>query len=274
MKENVSDDMAGSGPDEAELHRLRQENEQLRAKLADFETTLKQAELVSQQSLESVSAANKALDEFVYTVSHDLQAPLRTIGSYVQLLERRVPAEPEPAEYMGFIVKGVSRLEALIRDLLEYSRIGTSMRPASLNLGSGVQWALFKLDASLREHNAVVQFSNLPEVIADESRMSQLFQHLIDNALKYRSELAPVIIISAEELDNDWTISVQDNGIGIEAKYQNQIFQVFKRLHGESIPGTGMGLAISRKIVESHGGRLLVESDGKTGSDFRFTLPK
>jgi light-regulated signal transduction histidine kinase (bacteriophytochrome) len=260
-----------SGMSEAELDRLKQENEQLRAKLAGLADAHQRAEIASRQSAES---ANKALDDFVYTVSHDLQAPLRTIGSYVQLLERRISAEPDAAEYMGFIVKGVNHMETLIRDLLEYSRIGTGMRPGPLNLASAVQWALFKLDANVREHNAVVQFSDLPEVVADESRMSQLFEHLIGNALKYRSKVAPLVAISAEELDEEWVVSVRDNGIGIEDRYKNQVFQVFKRLHGQSIPGTGIGLAICRKIVETHGGKLWVESDGKNGSDFRFTLPK
>lgn len=238
-------------------------------------TERKRAERSLQHSVEAVKKSNEALQEFTYTISHDLQAPLRTIGSYVQLLERRSSPEPEAAEFMAFIRDGVSHMETLIRDLLQYSRLGASaMRRVSLNLGNAVQWALFNLDASIREHKATVQFGGLPEVIADESQMAQLFQNLIGNALKYRSAEPPIIQISAEELDEEWLISVRDNGIGIEAKYNDQIFKVFRRLHGHTIPGTGMGLAICRKIVETHGGRLWVESDGKTGSEFRFTLQK
>lgn len=166
-------------------------------------------------------------------------------------------------------------METLIRDLLEFSRLGAStIKPVSLNLGNSVQWALFSLDSSIREQKAVIQFADLPDVIADESQMIQLFQNLIGNALKYRGAEAPVVQISAEELDGEWLISVRDNGIGIEPQYNDQIFKVFKRLHGHAIPGTGMGLAICRKIVENHGGKLWVESDGKSGADFRFTLSK
>jgi PAS domain S-box-containing protein len=239
-------------------------------------TERKRAERNLEQSIEAVKKANEELQQFTYAASHDLQEPLRTIGSWAQLLERRYGGDPETAEYTALIIDGVDRMRTLIEDLLKYSRIGaaTGGRRVYLDLGNAVQWAMLDLDAKIREQKAAVKHDDLPEVIADESQMAQLFQNLISNALKYKSDLPPLIDISAEELDEDWLISVRDNGIGIDPKYSETIFGVFKRLHGRDVPGTGIGLAICRKIVENHGGKLWVESDGKNGSNFRFTLPK
>lgn len=239
-------------------------------------TERKRAERTLEQSIEAVKNANEELQQFTYAASHDLQEPLRTIGSWAQLLERRYGANPETAEYTSLIIDGVNRMRTLIEDLLRYSRIGaaTGGRRVYMELGSAVQWAMLDLDAKIREQKATVKYDDLPEVIADESQMAQLFQNLISNALKYKGDLPPLIDISAQEQDDDWLISVRDNGIGIDPKYSQTIFGVFKRLHGREVPGTGIGLAICRKIVENHGGKLWVESDGKSGSNFRFTVPK
>lgn len=239
-------------------------------------TERKRAERTLEQSIEAVKNANEELQQFTYAASHDLQEPLRTIGSWAQLLERRYGANPETAEYTSLIIDGVDRMRTLIEDLLRYSRIGgaTGGRRVYMELGNAVQWAMLDLDATIREQKATVKYDDLPEVIADESQMAQLFQNLISNALKYKGDLPPLIDISAEEQDDDWVISVRDNGIGIDPKYSQTIFGVFKRLHGREVPGTGIGLAICRKIVENHGGKLWVESDGKSGSNFRFTVPK
>jgi light-regulated signal transduction histidine kinase (bacteriophytochrome) len=142
-----------------------------------------------------------------------------------------------------------------------------------VNLNSVVQWALLNLERSVRESGAQVVFSELPVVSVDESQMVQLFQNLLSNALKYRSGEVPRIEVASQETEGAHTISVRDNGIGIEPAYQKQIFTAFKRLHGREVPGTGLGLALCRKIVEGHGGRIWVESDGKRGSTFKFTLP-
>jgi PAS domain S-box-containing protein len=236
----------------------------------------KRAERALQQSIEALSKANEELQQFAYAASHDLQEPLRTIASFTQLLERRYSGDKEASEFTALIVEGVNRMNVLISDLLKYSRVGVAagLRRTPLELGNALQWALLNLDRSIREHGASVTQDGLPEVVANESQMVQLFQNLISNSLKYKSSLPPLIQVGAEEMEDEWIISVRDNGIGIEPQYSQRIFGVFKRLHGRDVPGTGIGLAIARKIVENHGGRIWVESDGKHGSNFRFTLPK
>jgi signal transduction histidine kinase len=167
-------------------------------------------------------------------------------------------------------------MHTLISDLLTYSRVGAAseLKRAPFPLGNALQWALLNLDHSLREQKATVTYDEMPEVIANESQMTQLFQNLLSNALKYKGNLPPLIHVGAEDDGDEWTISVRDNGEGINPEYKDHIFGVFKRLHGREVSGTGIGLAICRKIVENHGGHIWVESDGKNGSNFRFTLPK
>ena len=239
-------------------------------------TDRKRAEKALQQSMDALFKANEELQQFAYAASHDLQEPLRTIASFTQLLERRYSKDKDASDYTALIVEGVGRMNVLIRDLLQYSRLGSAaeLKRTPVELGNALQWALLNLDHSIREHKATVTQDTLPEVIADESQMVQLFQNLIGNSLKYRTDLPPLIHVNAEEEEDDWVISIRDNGIGIDPEFKHKIFGVFKRLHGREVPGTGIGLAICRKIVENHGGRIWVESDGKNGSNFRFTLPK
>jgi signal transduction histidine kinase len=239
-------------------------------------TDRKRTERALQQSMDALFKANEELQQFAYAASHDLQEPLRTIASFTQLLERRYSKDKDASDYTALIVEGVNRMNVLIRDLLQYSRLGSAaeLKRRPVELVNALQWALLNLDHSIREHKATVTQDALPEVIADESQMVQLFQNLIGNSLKYRTELPPLIHVNVEEEEDDWVISVRDNGIGIEPEFKDKVFGVFKRLHGREVPGTGIGLAICRKIVENHGGRIWVESDGKNGSNFRFTLPK
>ncbi len=239
-------------------------------------TEQKRAEAALAQSMRALRKANEELQQFAYAASHDLQEPLRTIASYTQLLERRYSGDPSASEYTAFIVEGVTRMNTLISDLLTYSRVGAAaeLKRTPVELGNMLQWALLNLDRSIREQEASVTRGDLPEAIANESQLVQVFQNLIGNSLKYRSKEPPAIHVSAEEDENEVTVSVRDNGIGIEPQYAKQIFGVFKRLHGREIPGTGIGLAICRKIIENHGGRIWVESDGKSGSTFIFTLPR
>lgn len=223
---------------------------------------------------EAEAAARSAREElrlFAYATSHDLQEPLRSISSYAQLLERQYAGNSEATEFTTYIVDAVNRMTALIRDLLTYSRL-PEPRKRTVSLGSLVQWAMMSLDAPIRETKARIIYEDLPEVQVDESQTVQLLQNLLSNALKYRSADPPEIEIQAEEGDDSYTISVRDNGIGIEPRFHEQIFGVFKRLHGREVPGTGIGLALSRKIVEGHDGRIWVES-GAQGSVFKFTLP-
>jgi len=239
-------------------------------------TDRKRAERALHQSMDALFKANEELQQFAYAASHDLQEPLRTIASFTQLLERRYSKDKEASDYTALIVEGVNRMNVLIRDLLQYSRLGSAaeLKRTPLELGNALQWALLNLDHSIREQKATVTHDVLPEVIADESQMVQLFQNLIGNSLKYRTDLPPLVHVGVEEEEDDWVVSVHDNGIGIEPEFKDKIFGVFKRLHGRDVPGTGIGLAICRKIIENHGGRIWVESDGKNGSNFRFTLPK
>ena len=239
-------------------------------------TDRKRAERALYQSMDALSKANTELQQFAYAASHDLQEPLRTMSSYAQLLERRYGGDKEASEYTAFIVEGVSRMHTLISDLLTYSRVGAAseLKRAPFQLGNALQWALLNLDHSLREKKATVTYDEMPEVIANESQMTQLFQNLLSNSLKYKGDLPPLIHVGAESDGDEWIVSVRDNGEGIKPEYKDHIFGVFKRLHGREVSGTGIGLAICRKIVENHGGRIWVESDGKNGSNFRFTLPK
>jgi len=238
-------------------------------------TERKRAEKALEESMQALRNANEELQQFAYAASHDLQEPLRSIGSYAQLLQRRYADDVEASEYAGFMVDGVARMNTLIHDLLVYSRVGSgTLRRRPANLGNALQWGLLNLERSIKEHKATVTYDALPELIVDEGQMAQLFQNLIGNSLKYRAEPPPLIHVNADESEGEWIFTVRDNGIGIEPRFQQHIFGVFKRLHGREVPGTGMGLAICRRIVESHGGRIWVESDGKNGSAFRFALPK
>jgi light-regulated signal transduction histidine kinase (bacteriophytochrome) len=228
------------------------------------------------RELEQAQAdARSAQDElrlFAYATSHDLQESLRSISSYAQLLERQYASNTEAAEFTSYIVDAVNRMTVLIRDLLTYSRL-PKPRKRTVALGGLVQWAMMSLDVSIREAKARIVYADLPEVQADENQAVQLLQNLFSNALKYRSAAPPEIEITAEEGDDSYTISVRDNGIGIEPRFRDQIFGVFKRLHGREVPGTGIGLALCRKIVEGHEGKIWVESGETQGSVFKFTLP-
>jgi light-regulated signal transduction histidine kinase (bacteriophytochrome) len=228
--------------------------------------------LALKQAEAAALAAQEELRLFAYAASHDLQEPLRSITSYAQLLQRQYAGNKDAAEYITYIVDGVSRMTALIRDLLTYSRLGSPQRK-NIQLGSLVQWAMMNLNTSIREANAQIVYADLPEAAVDEMQTVQLFQNLFSNALKFRSAMPPRIEIAAEDGADAHIISVRDNGIGIEPRFQEQIFGVFKRLHGREVPGSGIGLALCRKIVEGHGGKIWVESSLGQGSVFKFTLP-
>ena len=248
----------------------RQAEEEVRRLNAELEDRVKvrTAEL---------SAVNEELRQFAYIASHDLQEPLRTIGSYAQLLERRYKGklEGDADEFISYLVDGVVRMHVLLNDMLTYSRVTDAnakpMQPVAA--GTAVANALKNLQTAIQEAGADVTYSDLPTVVADEVQLSQVFQNLVGNAIKYRSTDAPKIDIRAEQTDGLWTFSVTDNGMGIDTKYRERIFGIFKRLHGKELPGTGMGLAICKKIIERHGGRIWVDQNPAGGSVFRFTIP-
>jgi PAS domain S-box-containing protein len=220
---------------------------------------------------------NADLNQFAYAVSHDLREPLRNIANYAELLVRRYPdsADSDINRFKGFIVQGVSRMETLLNDLLTYSLLGGPQEKPALLLDCNdvLAHALQNLQTSIVESGAVITHDPLPQVVAHESHIAQLFQNLISNAIKYRSDVAPRVHIRVQRQENEWRFSVTDNGIGIEPIYFQKIFGIFKRLHGKAVPGTGIGLAICTKVVERYGGRIWVESQPGQGSTFYFSLP-
>ncbi|HII93850.1 MAG TPA: PAS domain S-box protein [Methanosarcina sp.] len=240
-------------------------------------TERKKAEKLLKLKLEELARSNAELEQFAYVSSHDLQEPLRMIASYLQLLQRKYQGklDEKADKYIYFAVDGASRMQNLINDLLEFSRVTTKAREFEpTDLQSVLDRVLFDLDVSITENEASISYGSLPVVLADSVQFTQLFQNLISNAIKFRSEKTPKIEISAKKETDQWLFSVKDNGIGIDPKYSERIFEVFKRLHKrEEYPGTGIGLSICKKIIERHGGQIWVESEPDKGSTFYFTLP-
>ncbi len=241
-------------------------------------TERKKAEKLLKLKLEELARSNAELEQFAYVSSHDLQEPLRMIGSYLQLLQRRYQGQLDDKadKYINFAVDGASRMQNLINDLLEFSRVTTRAKefePTDCELI--LDHVLSNLEVSIKENKAVVSHNHLPAVMADSTQLAQVFQNLISNAIKFRSEETPKIYISAEKEDDKWIFSVADNGIGIDPKHSEKIFEVFKRLHKRrEYPGTGIGLSICKKIIERHGGHIWVESEPDKGSIFYFTIPE
>jgi len=225
-----------------------------------------------------LARSNAELQQFAYVASHDLQEPLRMVSSYTQLLLRRYSGmfDADAKEFMGFIVDGATRMKQLIEDLLAYSRVGTRGHDLGPTDGAlALEQALGNLRASIEATGATVTHDALPTVRADDSQLVQLFQNLVGNALKFKGAEAPRIHVGAQEKDTEWVLSVRDNGIGIDPQYFERIFVIFQRLHSKAeYPGTGIGLAICKKIVDRHGGRVWVESQPGRGSTFYCTLPK
>jgi PAS domain S-box-containing protein len=221
--------------------------------------------------------SNEELAQFAYTASHDLQEPLRMVVSYTQLLARRYKGklDSDADEFIHYAVDGASRMQRLIQDLLALSRVGTKGRDlVDTSSERALLHALRNLQAAIVESGAQVTHNQLPNVLADESQLTALFQNLVGNAIKYHREGTPHVTVSAaRDGPGNWLFSVQDDGIGIEAKYFDVIFGMFQRLHKrEEFGGTGIGLAICKKIVERHGGSISVESEPGRGSTFRFAL--
>ena len=226
---------------------------------------------------EELKRSNADLEQFAYSASHDLQAPLRAIEGFIKLLSKRYKGklDAKADEFIEFTIEGVQRMKMLIKDLLEYSQIGTKNKNfSSVDSSIPLALALANLQRSIEENKAAVTYDALPNVLADSSQLSRLFQNLIGNAIKFHGNELPKIHISAELKGEEWIFAVSDNGIGIDPKNFDRIFSVFQRLHTmEEYEGTGIGLASCKKIVERHGGRIWVVSEIGKGTTFYFTLP-
>jgi PAS domain S-box-containing protein len=244
----------------------------------DDVTERKNAEAALRRAHEELKRSNSELEQFAYVASHDLQEPLRMVSSYTQLLGRRYGEkfDSDARDFMGYIVDGAARMKQLIEDLLAYSRVGTkSTEFKPVELERSVRRALSNLKGAIDDSGAIVTYDPLPAAASDEVQLAQVFQNLIGNALKFRSQSAPRIHVAVDEKAAQWEIAVRDNGIGIEPQYFERIFMLFQRLHDRGeYPGTGIGLAIVKKVVERHGGQVRVESKLGEGSAFIFTLPK
>lgn len=240
-------------------------------------TERRQAEEDLRKSTEELARSNRSLEQFAIVVSHDLQEPLRTVTGFVQLLQKKYANQPDAdaSTWIEFTLGGARRMEALIKDLLAYARVGTrGQQPVLIDAGAVLGQALENLHESIQETGAEITHSELPAVQADPSQLAQLFQNLLGNAMKFRGEAPPKVHVDARREGKAWRFSVSDNGIGIDPKFQDQIFEVFRRLHNrQQYEGTGIGLAICKKIVDRHGGRIWVESQPGQGATFSFTLP-
>ena len=259
---------------------LSSANEELQAISEELQTSneeLIHAQTNLSQLVDDLKTSNKELEQFAYVASHDLQEPLRMISSFTQLLEKRYKGQldEDADDYIGFVVDGVHRMKDLIDDLLMFSRLKTDVREFEPVLMEIVlDDVLINLKPAINESSAQITHDSLPTILGDSIQIIQLLQNLIGNAIKFHGDEHPQIHISVEMLGNEWLFSVTDKGIGIDPQHQKQIFSIFKRLHTRTeYPGTGIGLSISKRIVESHNGRIWIESELGKGSTFYFTLP-
>ena len=260
---------------------LSSANEELQAISEEVQTSndeLRHAQTNLTKLVSELKVSNKELEQFAYVASHDLQEPLRMITSFTQLLEKRYKGQldVDADEYIGFVVDGAHRMKDLIDDLLEFSRLNTDNREFELVIMEiALEDVLRNLRPTINESKAQISHDYLPNIIGDHVQIIQLLQNLIGNAIKFKGDNPPEIHISAQERDNEWLFSVSDKGIGINQNHQKQIFSIFKRLHTrEEYPGTGIGLSISKRIVERHGGQIWIESELGKGSTFYFTILK
>ena len=249
--------------------------------LADVKETRAQIEEANQlleQQAEELTRSNRDLEQFAYVASHDLQEPLRKVASFCQLLQRRYAGQLDDRadQYIGFAVDGAQRMQRLINDLLAFSRIGRLTNGfTDVDLNNVVLDAAGQFDGAREQTGAEISFADLPVVQGEEPLLGALFANLIGNALKFRHpDRTPRILISAQRIDDEYDISVEDNGIGIAPEFADKVFVIFQRLHAkEAYPGTGIGLSIAKKIIEYHGGRIWIDKEHREGTLFRFTLP-
>jgi PAS domain S-box-containing protein len=241
-------------------------------------TERKQAEDQLKHALADLERSNKELEQFAYVASHDLQEPLRMVSSYTQLLVKRFEGQldDKTKKYVHYVVDGAIRMQTLINDLLAYSRVGTRGQPLEpTDAHAALGEAIRNLAALIEENRAIITNADLPTVRADALQLGMVFQNLLANAIKFRREDIPRIHVSAQDQSREWVFAVKDNGIGIEPQHAERVFVLFQRLHTQAeYPGTGIGLAVCKRIVERHGGKIWFESEPGNGSTFFFTVPK
>lgn len=252
---------------------LKRTNEELEAEIVER----KRGEDRLKNAMADLERSNKELEQFAYVASHDLQEPLRMVSSYTQLLARRYQdqLDQDAHDFITYAVDGAARMQRLINDLLGYSRVGTRGKPfGKTDCQRVLQETLANLRTAIDETDATVTHDPLPTVIADEPQLVQVLQNLVSNAIKFHGQAPPAVHIGAERKNDEWVFSVRDNGIGIDPQYYERIFVIFQTLHSrDQYPGTGIGLALCKRIVERHGGRIWVESEPGRGSIFYFTIP-
>ncbi len=277
LHENTQRAQAALAQKAAELARSNSELQHFTEEIKVAKEKLEKVNSVLTVQAAELAHSNTELEQFAYIASHDLQEPLRMVASYVQLLARRYKGklEAEADEFIGFAVDGAKRMQELINALLVYSRIGTKGKEfGPIDCETVLQIALKNLQIAIEDSQAMVTYDALPTIRGDTTQLGQLFQNLIGNAIKFRGDKRPAVHVSAERNGKEWGFSFRDDGIGIDSQYAERIFVIFQRLHSkEEYPGTGIGLALCRKIVERHGGRIWVESEPGKGSTFRFSMP-
>jgi signal transduction histidine kinase len=235
-----------------------------------------QAEKDLAQKVDELARSNADLEQFAYVASHDLQEPLRMVAAYTQLLSERYKGklDEDADKFIGYASEGALRMQVLIQDLLAFSRVGRNRTCASVDCQAVMKEVEQTLSAAIQESGAVITHADLPAVWADRTQITQVFQNLVGNAIKFRGKEPPMISLRTEQQDQHWLFSVTDNGIGIAPEYAENIFVVFQRLHARTeYPGNGIGLSICKKIIEHYGGRIWVQSQAGAGSTFKFTIP-
>jgi signal transduction histidine kinase len=265
----------GAGP--RDIADLAADIESMRQRIVAELSAVREAHEQLDTQARDLARSNAELEQFAYVASHDLQEPLRKVASFCQLLEQRYEGQLDERadQYIEFAVDGAKRMQQLINDLLAFSRVGRlGDVPTAVDLGESARHALANLDTTIVESRAKIQIGPLPTVNGEGSLLTALFQNLIANALKFHGEDPPEIRIDAERDGDEWLFACSDNGIGIEPEYAERVFVIFQRLHGkDDYAGTGIGLAMCRKIVEHHGGRIWLDPTAEPGTTFRFALP-
>lgn len=257
-----------------EIHRI---NEALEERVRERTGELEREAAERKRTLAELTRSNQELGQFAYVASHDLKEPLRKVHVYLQLLERRYQGQldEEAHQFIAYAVNAAERMQKLVQDLLAYARVGSRGKAFErVDCVVAFDEAVANLDTAIRESGAAVTRGSLPTVWGDGTQLVQLFQNLLGNALKFRAAQAPQVHVEAERKETEWRFAVRDNGIGIDPRFVDRLFVLFQRLHNQSeYPGTGIGLAICKKIIERHEGKIGVESEPGRGATFWFTLP-